>query len=169
MCQLCSLNTISTSSRWPKALEPLISDLSLLVTTAHTELNCPPKNSAASSAEEKNPSSLSTTTKITITTTAQQKPSLLIPTLRDISTLLEVLEDERAQWWQAKAPERKFWRETCQEEKLTKINVVNNKTVEMIEEFKAKLGIFCRWSLGLVDGVEGLGGGEKDGDVKMEG
>jgi len=47
--------------------------------------------------------------------------------------------------------------------------VVNNKTVEMIEGLKAKLGTFCRWSLGLVDGVEGLGGAEKDGDVKMEG
>jgi len=48
--------------------------------------------------------------------------------------------------------------------------VVNNKTVEMIEGLKARLGGFCRWSLGLVHGVEGLGGGaEKDGDVKMEG
>jgi hypothetical protein len=46
--------------------------------------------------------------------------------------------------------------------------VVNNKTVEMIETLRAKLGLFCRWSLGMEDGVEGLGA-EKDRDVKMEG
>jgi hypothetical protein len=32
----------------------------------------------------------------------------------------------------------------------------------------AKLGGFCRWGLGLEDGVEGLGGKESK-DVKMEG
>lgn len=48
--------------------------------------------------------------------------------------------------------------------------MVNNKTVEMIEGLKAKLGGFCRWTLGMMDGVEGLGGGEKkEEDVKMEG
>jgi hypothetical protein len=38
----------------------------------------------------------------------------------------------------------------------------------MIEGLKAKLGLFCRWSLGTEDGVERLGGAEKDRDVKIE-
>ena len=163
MCQLCTLSTISTSSRWPKPLEPLISDLSLLITTAHSVLSTHKLNSAAPGTQDKKPPTHSTS----ITITTAPKPSPLIPTLRDINTLLEVLEDERLKWWQAKASERKFWRETYQEDKLTKINVVNNKTTEMIENLKAKLGLFCRWSLGMEDGVEGLGG-EKDRDVKME-
>lgn len=167
MCQLCSLNTISTSFRWPKPLEPFISDLGLLVTTAHSELSTHKHNSALPCAADKKPP---TTSRPTITITAAPKPSLLVPTLRDINTLLEVLEEERLKWWQAKAPKRKFWRETYQEDKITKINVVNNKTVEMIEGLKARLGGFCRWSLGMVDGIEGLGAGEKEKeDVKMEG
>lgn len=167
MCQLCTLNTISTSSRWPKPLEPLISDLSLLITTAHSVLSTHKLNSAAPGTKVKN-TSTTPALKITMTTVPKQ-PSTVIPTLRDINTLLELLEDERVKWWQAKASERKFWRETYQEDKLTKINVVNNKTTEMIETLKAKLGLFCRWTLGLEDGVEGLGGAEKDRDVKMEG
>jgi hypothetical protein len=164
MCQLCALTTITKSSRWPKPLEPLISDLYLLINTAHTTLTVPKATSAHDA--KQTPSSTNTTTKITITTTTASKHPLL-PTLHDINTLLELLEDERVQWWQAKAAERKFWRETYQEDKITGINVVNNKTVEMIEGLKAKLGGFCRWSLGLEDGVEGLG--EERKDVKMEG
>jgi hypothetical protein len=39
----------------------------------------------------------------------------------------------------------------------------------MIENPKAKLGTFCRWTLGMEDGVEGLEVGEKEKkDVKME-
>jgi hypothetical protein len=163
MCQLCALTTITKSSRWPKPLEPLISDLCLLINTAHTTLTVPKANSSAHDTKQKP----STTTKISITTTTTASKHPLLPTLHDINTLLELLEDERVQWWQAKAAERKFWRETYQEDKITGINVVNNKTVEMIEGLKAKLGGFCRWSLGLEDGVEGLG--EERKDVKMEG
>jgi hypothetical protein len=166
MCQLCALATISKSSRWPKPLEPLISDLSLLINTAHSTLSTNSKATAATHDTKQKPST-TTTTKITITPTTTPKHPLL-PTLHDINTLLEVLEDERVKWWQSKAAERKFWRETFQEEKLTGINVVNNKTVEMIEGLRAKLGGFCRWSLGLEDGVEGLGDKESK-EVKMEG
>lgn len=57
-----------------------------------------------------------------------------------------------------------------QEDKVTKINVINNKTVEMIESLKARLGTFCRWSLGMEDGLEGLDEVKMEGkDVKMEG
>lgn len=47
----------------------------------------------------------------------------------------------------------------------------------MIEGLRARLGTFCRWSLGLEDGVEGLDGIDKESngvkveskDVEMEG
>jgi hypothetical protein len=167
MCQLCALNTISKSSRWPKPLEPLVSDLTLLVNTAHSTLTTSKSTSTAASAkEDKKISAQSTTINITPAT----KHSPLLPTLRDINTLLELLEDERVKWWQSKSSERKCWRETYQEDKLTGINVVNNKTVEMIEGLKAKRGTFCRWTLGMKDGVEGLEDGETEKkDVKMEG
>ncbi|KAH0336130.1 hypothetical protein KCU81_g8724, partial [Aureobasidium melanogenum] len=164
MCQLCVLNTISQSSRWPKPLEPLISDLHLLVNTAHSEFS-----------RYKPFTPLSTTAKlhssIIVTTTTTPNPATaLLSTLRDIKTLLELLEDERTTWWSGKAKERQYWREAYQEDKITKINVVNNKTIEMIEGLKARLGTFCRWSLGLEDGVEGLDGVEKEnGGVEMEG
>jgi hypothetical protein len=167
MCQLCALNTISKSSRWPKPLESLIPDLTLLVSTAHTTLATHQTTSAApSTTKDKKISAPSTT--ITITPAAKHSP--LLPTLRDINTLLELLEEERVKWWQSKSSERKFWRETYQEDKLTGINVVNNKTVEMIESLMAKLGTFCRWTLGMKDGVEGLEDGEiEKKDAKMEG
>ncbi|KAG9563268.1 hypothetical protein KCU71_g3933, partial [Aureobasidium melanogenum] len=177
MCQLCVLNTVSQSSRWPKPLESLISDLHFLVNTAHFEFNSYNPSTTSDTNEKLHsiPSTTSTTT-ITITKTATNPPtttkSSLLTTLRDIKTLLELLEEERIQWWNGKAKERKYWRETYQEDKITKINVVNNKTVEMIESLKARLGTFCRWSLGLEDGVEGLDGAEKeakDADVKMGG
>jgi hypothetical protein len=167
MCQLCALNTISKSSRWPKPLEPLVSDLTLLVNTAHTTLTTSKSTPTTTPAKEDETISAPSTT---INITPATKHSPLLPTLRDINTLLELLEDERVKWWQSKSSERKFWRETYQEDKLTGINVVNNKTVEMIEGLKAKLGTFCRWTLGLKDGVEGLEDGETGKkDVKMEG
>ncbi|CAD0083964.1 unnamed protein product [Aureobasidium vineae] len=167
MCQLCVLNTISQSSRWPKPLEPLISDLHLLVTTAHTELRVHKTSAVTSATQDTKPSTTST---ITITKAHPRTNSSLFTTLRDIKPLLELLEDERANWWNNKANERKHWRETYQEDKITKINVVNNKTVEMIEGCKARLGTFCRWSLGLEEGVEGLDEIEEEGkEVKMEG
>ncbi|KAG9717399.1 hypothetical protein KCU73_g15379, partial [Aureobasidium melanogenum] len=149
--------------------------LHLLVTTAHSEFNSnnPSTTSDTNDKLRSIPSTTSTTT-ITITKTARNPStttkSSLLTTLRDIKTLLELLEEERIQWWNVKAKERKHWRETYQEDKITKINVVNNKTVEMIESLNARLGTFCRWSLGLEDGVEGLDGLEKERkDVKMEG
>ncbi|KAG9692036.1 hypothetical protein KCU95_g8418, partial [Aureobasidium melanogenum] len=164
MCQLCVLNTISQSSRWPKPLEPLISDLHLLVNTAHSEFSrYSPFTTSSTTAK------LHSTIIVTTTTTPNPATAIL-STLRDIKTLLELLEDERTTWWNGKAKERQYWRETYQEDKITKINVVNNKTVEMIEGLKARLGTFCRWSLGLEDGVEGLDGVEKEnGGVEMEG
>ena len=178
MCQLCVLSTISRSSRWPKPLEPLISDLQLLVNTAHSEFSHH-NPSTASGTKDKAHSVVSTTsTTTTITSTpAKNARSSLLSTLRDIKTLLELLEEERTTWWDNKAKERKFWRETYQEDKITKINVVNNKTVEVIEGLRARLGTFCRWSLGLEDGVEGLDGIDKESngvkveskDVEMEG
>lgn len=173
MCQLCILITISQNSRWPKPLEPLVSDLHLLVTTAHSEFafSKPSTTPDTKANSYSNPPTTSTSTTITITSTpAQNTKSSLLTTLREIKTLLEVLEEERTTWWDNKAKERKFWRETYQEDKITKINVVNNKTVDMIEGLKARLGTFCRWSLGLEDGVEGSDGVEKEGGgVKMEG
>ncbi|KAH0384614.1 hypothetical protein KCU92_g4350, partial [Aureobasidium melanogenum] len=174
MCQLCVLNTITQSSRWPKPLESLISDLHLLVTTAHSEFNSYNVSPTSDTSDKLHSIQSTTTTTITITKTAKNPStttkSSLLTTLRDIKTLLELLEEERIKWWNGKAKERKHWRETYQEDKITKINVVNNKTVEMIESLKARLGTFCRWSLGLEDGVEGLDGVEKERkDVKMEG
>jgi hypothetical protein len=167
MCQLCALNTISKSSRWPKPLESLVSDLGLLISTAHITLTTSKSTSAATPAKEDKKISAPSTT-INITPVVKHSP--LLPTLRDINTLLELLEEERVKWWQSKSSERKFWRETFQEDKLTGINVVNNKTVEMIEGLKAKLGTFCRWSLGMKEGIEGLEDGEiEKKDVKMEG
>jgi hypothetical protein len=166
MCQPCALDTISKSSRWPKPLEPLISDLTLLVSTTHTTLTTFKSTSSATPAKEDKKISAPSTT-INITPAAQLSP--LLPTLRDINTLLELLEEERVKWWQPKSSERKFWRETYQEDRLTGINVVNNKTLEMIEGLKARLGTFCRWTLGMKDGVEGLENGETEKkDVKME-
>lgn len=48
---------------------------------------------------------------------------------------------------------------------------INNATRERIEAMKAKVGMFCRWSLGLEGGVEGLpeSGGLEDGEVTAEG
>ncbi|KAH0360698.1 hypothetical protein KCU65_g9232, partial [Aureobasidium melanogenum] len=164
MCQLCVLSTISQSSRWPKPLEPLISDLHLLVNTAHSEFG----RYKPSTPPDTRINTCSTIT-ITVATTPSQTTTFF-STLRDVKTLLELLEEERTTWWNGKAKERQYWRETYQEDKITKINVVNNQTVEMIESLKARLGTFCRWSLGLEDGVEGLDGIEKEGkDVKMEG
>jgi hypothetical protein len=95
MCQLCALGTISKSSRWPKPLESLVSDLSLLINTVHSTLSTAPKTTAAAPDTKQKPST-KTTTKITITTTtATPKPSPLLPTLHDINTLLELLEDEK--------------------------------------------------------------------------
>jgi hypothetical protein len=122
MCQLCALNTISKSSRWPKPLEPLVSDLALLISTAHATFTTSKPTSAAATATKDKKISASSTT---ITTTTAAKHSPLFPTLRDINTLLELLEEERVKWWQAKSSERKFWRETYQEDKLTSIDIVN--------------------------------------------
>lgn len=151
---------------------------SLLVNTTHSEFSRY-KPRAAPDTTVKAHSTTSTTSTITITTTTTASPAKtsIFPTLRDIKTLLEFLEEERTTWWNGKAKERQYWRETYQEDKITKINVVNNKTVEMIESLKARLGTFCRWSLGLEDGVEGLDGVVKeskdikieDKDMKMEG
>lgn len=100
MCQLCVLNNISQSSRWPKPLESLIFDLQLLVNTAHLE-SVRYKPFTIEDAKDKATSTApTTTTKITITSNSSQttKPSLLT-TLRDIKTLLELLEEERTTWW----------------------------------------------------------------------
>ncbi|THW96639.1 hypothetical protein D6D15_00875 [Aureobasidium pullulans] len=173
MCQLCVLNSIARGERWPKPLEPHISDLNLLVSTAHTELLTYQSCSTSSSITKENkPTTIS---KITITTTTTPKEAArqkLLTTLRGIQTLLELLAEERESWWEGKAKERKFWRETYQGGKITRINVVNNKTGEMIDGLKARLGTFCRWSLGFEDGVEGLNEdrvAKVEGDVKMEG
>ncbi|KAG9943535.1 hypothetical protein KCU85_g8604, partial [Aureobasidium melanogenum] len=166
MCQLCVLNTISQGSRWPKPLEPLISDLHLLINTAHSEFSrYKPSTTSSTTAKLRSTTTITTTALPALTT-----ETFLLTTIRDIKTLLELLEEERTSWWSGKAKERQYWRETYQEDKITKINVVNNKTVEMIEGLKARLGTFCRWSLGLEDGVEGLDGVEKEnGGIEMEG
>jgi hypothetical protein len=61
-------------------------------------------------------------------------------------------------------------KESSGERLIRKTNsLVSISSTEMIENPKAKLGTFCRWTLGMEDGVEGLEVGEKEKkDVKME-
>ncbi|KAG9581638.1 hypothetical protein KCU77_g13146, partial [Aureobasidium melanogenum] len=129
MCQLCVFNTISQSSRWPKPLEPLISDLPLLVNTTNSEFNSIKPSTAEDTSDKLHLIPSTTSTTITIIKTATNSTATtrtsLLTTLRDIKTLLELLDEERIKWWNAKAKERKYWRETYQQDKITKINVVN--------------------------------------------
>ncbi len=83
--------------------------------------------------------------------TLEQAKASMHTTTQTLEALLEVIECERVEWWNAPATRerRRKWLESGESDKATRLQVVNNRTTEMIREMMAKLGLFCRWSLGV--------------------
>jgi hypothetical protein len=103
MCQICTITTLSTSARWPKPLEPSISDLHFLITCIHD-------HHAAWEKQQKTLTATNTTTTLTTsynsttTTNANTQTKPLLSLLRTLSASLTSLEHERAAWWKSKTP-----------------------------------------------------------------
>jgi hypothetical protein len=133
MCQLCGISDIAAKHKWPKPLEASITDLKLLITTAHDEY-------------EANKSLCASKTSI---------PESLLDILRLLSAAIDDLENGREAWWIS--PEKKAMRrrldEECSQAKLTELHRINNATAERTEAMQARLGTFVKWTLGLDGGV----------------
>lgn len=150
MCNLCAIQEISSQGRWPKPLEEPVKDITFLVSTSHDEY-------------ESNKTACQKKTTI---------PESLLDTLRLLAAALEELDSDREKWWSSddKRAMRKRLDAECTSEsqrKLTDLHKINNATNEKIESMKAKLGVFCKWSLGMNGGVWELVEGAKV-KVKVE-
>lgn len=69
---------------------------------------------------------------------------------RDVELMLRLckeLEGARKGWWNGKAGQRKEWLERGDEEKMTKINKINNSIIDILRDIQQKLGQFCRYTL----------------------
>ena len=71
---------------------------------------------------------------------------------------LQSLSIAREEWWNspAKREQRREWSEAGDQKKLTELQVINQKTTEMIAEMEVVLGRFVRWNLNMNDGLDGL-------------
>ncbi|EON66156.1 hypothetical protein W97_05399, partial [Coniosporium apollinis CBS 100218] len=173
MCQLCALATIADRDRWPKPLEPLIADLKLLLTTAHKEATnlhvrqtLPSKPSAPTASlstpspppPSASPAKSAPSPRSTVST-PQESPARgaaldaarnsLGATLTTVLTQLTLIDKQREEWWAAKKATRRRWAEEGAQRKLTALQVVNLKAADMIGDMRAKVGVFCRWNLGV--------------------
>lgn len=72
-----------------------------------------------------------------------------------VLTALSLLESEQGEWWKAKAAARRAWADAGELQKLTQLQIVNNKVQAMVRDMRAKVGVFARWTLDVRD-VEGL-------------
>ncbi|KAM0718415.1 hypothetical protein Q7P37_005485 [Cladosporium fusiforme] len=136
MCQLCSIPTLASSSRWPKPLEQSISDLNFMVKCAHDEHETWRRTHQPSA--------------------KVPPPNSLLELLGTITTAIASLECERVEWWKSKTPLIKELKESLDgksEKKLTELHKINNSAVERIEAMEAKVGGFVRWSLGVEGGL----------------
>jgi hypothetical protein len=158
MCQICTITTLSTSARWPKPLEPSISDLHFLITCIHD-------HHAAWEKQQKTLTATNTTTTLTTsynsttTTNANTQTKPLLSLLRTLSASLTSLEHERAAWWKSKTPLIKALKDEVSgqsEKRLTELHKINNSAIERLEGMEAKLGGFVRWTMGVKGGVEEL-------------
>lgn len=142
MCQICTLQTISTRDRWPKPVEPSVAALNTLITASH--------NAYTTYGIQK-----STNKSLPI-------PVSLLTILRALAAKIQTLEDERQAWWSS--PEKRAQRERMKEEgeqkKLAELHKINNTAAENVEAMKARFGMFLRWGVGMVGGVEELARGE---------
>ena len=144
MCQLCSITTLASSARWPKPLEPSISDLNFLIICVHDQHEAWKKSENADTCKA------------------------LLSLLRTLSGALTSLGHERSAWWKSKTPLIKQLKTEVSgqsERKLTELHKINNSAVDRIEGMEAKVGGFVRWSLGLEGGLEELLKGE-EGEAK---
>lgn len=124
MCQLCGINDIAASARFPKPVATLLPDIKFLIKSSHDEYE-----SHKRLPEPKIPPSES-----------------FLDVLRLLNAALEQLETERVTWWTSpkKRDLRKRLDLECDQKKLTELHKINNTAVERIEAMTAKLGTFVK-------------------------
>ncbi|KAF2835219.1 hypothetical protein M501DRAFT_999246 [Patellaria atrata CBS 101060] len=88
----------------------------------------------------------------------QENPKTLVSSaLKETHTLISLtlskLHDERQAWWASKSAQRRAWEEAGEVQKLTRLQVVNQKTAEMIADARARVGAWGRYGLGLEGGM----------------
>lgn len=64
-----------------------------------------------------------------------------------IRTTLDLLDQERDDWWKSKAQLRRQLTEAGDEEKLKKLQLINNSVAAMMRDMRARLGVWARWGL----------------------
>ena len=143
MCQLCIIRDIGAQDRWPKPLEHHKADIDLLITSSHDTWT-------AFATEKRSPKDVTA-------------PDVLLELLRLLATVLEELENDRVQWWSSpeKREQRRRLEEECKQPQLTQLHKINNSTADRIENMSAKLGAFCKWSLGMNGSLWELQNGDK--------
>lgn len=62
----------------------------------------------------------------------------------------------RTDWWNdpKKKAQRREWDEACDDKKLIAMHKINNATLGMIENMRAKVGVYVKWNLGVEDGID---------------
>ncbi|KAK0622105.1 hypothetical protein DIS24_g11398 [Lasiodiplodia hormozganensis] len=113
----------------PKPLEPTLSSLRDLIKHAHPEAKAYSNTTTKAAKNELR-------TKLTKTTVL-------------IRTNLDLLDQERDEWWKTKAQLRRQLAEAGDEEKLKKLHLINNSITAMMRDMRARLGVWVRWGLGV--------------------
>ena len=76
----------------------------------------------------------------------------LLSATRAVLVLLNKLEDARNAWWAGNSERRRLWIAAETEDaaaKLKQVNLINNRTRDMIADMELPVGRFCRYTLGL--------------------
>ncbi|KAF2105006.1 hypothetical protein NA57DRAFT_71201 [Rhizodiscina lignyota] len=168
MCQVCTLKTIAKRDRWPKPLEPHLEDVEALVNTAHSEFtqlkNAETNERRPETGKKPNQAFGAKSYQesagidgvdanldrlvISDASTAQIRNSL-IDTTRGLLYVVSVLEQERVSWWNspAKQNQRRSLMDTFNAEKQKQLQVVNQKTANMVIDMRAKIGVFAKYVL----------------------
>ncbi|KAL1648379.1 hypothetical protein SLS58_002132 [Diplodia intermedia] len=139
MCQLCRLVTISERDRWTT-----LATFRDTVKRAHSE------------AEAFAAATTAAATTVTNAADAEAKRLDLLASLLDtvklIRASLDLLTKELELWWKAKAPLRRQFTDTGDEEKLRRSKLVHNSVNAMESDIRAKVGVWVRWGLGVEEG-----------------